>query len=156
METVETVETSELLLKVEKKYRNNGISLTEKRLKVLTVLLIAKQSLSAYDIVDGYQQEFNQSIPAMSVYRILDFLIKIGAVHKLVSLNQFLVCEHAACEHKHQNVQFLICDECHSVQEVLLGDNVINSLNQSVKNAGFSLNAPQLELHGTCIKCLST
>ncbi|MGH1426774.1 MAG: Fur family transcriptional regulator [Arenicella sp.] len=142
--------------KVQQKYQRKGISFTEKRQKILTILLEAEQALSAYDIVDAYQKEYAQSMPPMSVYRILDFLIEIGAVHKLESVNQFMACEHAACEHSHQKAQFLICDDCHSVQEIVLGESVLHSLDSSVLEAGFSMKSLQLELHGTCLKCLDS
>ncbi len=145
--------SSKLLDRVAQKYKSKGISLTEKRQKILAVLLNAKQALSAYDIVDAYKEEFNQSIPAMSVYRILDFLMEIDLVHKLESVNQFLVCEHAACEHEHAKAQFLICDDCHSVQEISVDKSVFNTLSNSVANSGFSLRPLQLELHGTCLAC---
>ncbi len=147
------MDSSKLLSKVDQKYKNRGIKLTEKRQKVLSVLLNAKQSLSAYEIVDAYKEEFNQPIPAMSVYRILDYLMEIDLVHKLESVNQFLVCEHAACEHEHAKAQFLICDDCHSVQEISVDKSVFNTLNKSVANSGFSLRTLQLELHGTCLAC---
>lgn len=147
--------SSKSLSKVEYKFQRKGISFTEKRQKILTVLLNAEQAISAYEIVDLYKKQYDQSIPAMSVYRILEFLIEIGAVHKLETVNQFIVCEHAACEHTHQKAQFLICDDCHSVQEIVLEKDVIDSLNHSVVNAGFSLKSPQLELHGLCVDCSS-
>ena len=142
-----------LLAKIEHKFQRKGISLTEKRQRILTILIDAQQAISAYDIVDRYQKSFNQSIPAMSVYRILDYLIDIGAVHKLESVNQYVICEHVACEHSHQKTQFLICDDCHSVQEIVLDQSIVASLNKSVLNANFSLKSPQLELHGLCSDC---
>lgn len=147
------MESSKLLSKVENKFQKKGISLTQKRQKILTILLNAKQALSAYEIVDIYQKEFAQTIPAMSVYRILDFLIDIGAVHKLESINQFIVCEHAACGHTHQKAKFLICDDCHSVQEVDLDEDILDSLNHSAVRENFSLKSSQLELHGLCVDC---
>ena len=148
-----SMKSSTLFSKVQQKYQRKGISFTEKRQKILTILLNTEQALSAYDIVEVYQKEFEQSMPPMSVYRILDFLIEIGAVHKLESVNQFMACEHVACEHSHQKSQFLICDDCHSVQEVVLEDSVFRSLDSSVMDAGFSLKSMQLELHGTCEEC---
>ena len=56
-----------------------GGRLTPKRRQVLEILLQKPQPLSAYEIADQYQQILSETIPAMSVYRMLDFLISQGA-----------------------------------------------------------------------------
>ena len=89
----------------------------------------------------------------MSVYRMLDFLMEKGLVHKLSSTNKFLACSHISCDHAHQTPQFLICDSCHSVNEIGLDRTLISALEKSIDAKHFQLNSPQLELHGLCEGC---
>ena len=87
----------------------SGVKLTRKRQHVLMVLLSSKKPLSAYEISEKHKDQFNESLPVMSVYRMLDFLIKEKLVHKLETANQYIACAHIACDHQHETPQFLIC-----------------------------------------------
>ena len=78
------------------------------------VLLASATPLSAYEIVDRYKTQFQESLPVMSVYRMLDFLIQEKLVHKLETAGQYMSCAHIACDHQHETPQFLICDRCGS------------------------------------------
>jgi len=89
----------------------------------------------------------------MSVYRMLKFLMQENLVHKLSLTNKYIACSHIACNHEHNIPQFLICDSCEQIQEVGVNKDIIQALRSSVENAEFSLNSPQLELHGTCKDC---
>ena len=130
-----------------------GVRLTPKRQNILLVLLLSEAPLSAYDIIDRYRERYQESLPAMSVYRILNFLVENKLVHKLETTNQFLPCAHIACDHQHEIPQFLICDRCHEVAEVGLRKTLVRELQESVRRAGFSLTSRQLELYGICAKC---
>ena len=151
------------MLSIEQKLHNavqkcqrNGQRLTNKRKQILTALLKADKAISAYDIMDFCKREFDTSIPAMSVYRILDFLRAQGLIHKLNLANKYLVCSHISCNHQHQASQFLICISCYKVKEIsinqLLSDEVSNQANQ----AGFDLVSPKLEINCICITCKKT
>jgi len=50
-----------------------GSRLTQKRKQILTGLVKSKKALSAYELIDFCKQEYGESLPAMSVYRILVF-----------------------------------------------------------------------------------
>lgn len=130
-----------------------GQRLTEKREKILRVLLASEAPLSAYDILDQYRAIYGESMPAMSVYRMLQFLEDSQLVHKLETTNQYLPCIHIRCDHEHSAAQFLICDNCQHVQEIALSDSVVKELTDCVKENGFKLTNSQLELHGLCETC---
>lgn len=131
-----------------------GLRLTAKRRKVLLTLLQADTPLSAYELAAHYQAAFAESIPTMSVYRILDFLVQFKLAHKLDTTNQYLACAHIACDHRHEVPQFLICDQCHGVAEIGVSKAMVEQLRQSVERTGFRLKHRQLELHGVCASCL--
>ena len=65
---------SDVLDHAEKQCEQNSSRLTPKRKKILQELLKSKKALSAYEIADIYNKSSNESIPTMSVYRILEFL----------------------------------------------------------------------------------
>ena len=129
------------------------IKLTEKRLNLFASLLHAEEALSAYELAETYKANFDQSIPAMSVYRILDFLTEQGLVHKLDSANKYIACSHLTCSHQHEIPQFLICETCNSVTEIGVKKTVMADLTASVEQTGFTLSSQQLELKGFCSNC---
>lgn len=130
-----------------------GINLTPKRKNVLGLLMVSDTPLSAYELADQFKEQFGQSIPPMSIYRMLDFLTENNLAHKLTSENKFISCAHSNCDHAHQVPQFLICENCHHVKEVGIQKEVFNLLKQSVEQAGFSLKQSQIELKCLCSDC---
>lgn len=148
-----TPSIDELVSNAQRACSDSGVRLTKKRQNVLLILLRSKTPLSAYDITEHYQQQFKEAIPAMSVYRMLDFLLEEKLAHKLETSNQFLACSHIACDHAHELPQFLICDQCHNVREIGVGSELVRQLKQSVERTGFQLASRQMELHGTCGDC---
>ncbi len=149
-----TENINQALHKAQSECNRSGLRLTDKRCNILKILLQVTEPLSAYDIADHYKTEYGESLSAMSAYRMLDFLLQAGLVHKLETTNQYLACSHIVCEHEHQVPQFLICDQCHSVIEVGLRKQLINELKASIASTGFVLSNQQLELHGLCEVCL--
>lgn len=147
------MDTKKAINQAEKSCTEHGGKLTPKRKVVLELLLENAQPQSAYELADLYQRKMSEKIPAMSVYRMLEFLIEQGLVHKLASTNKFLACSHITCDHKHETPQFLICDSCQSVSEVGIDTKLIDALEKSIQQNHFQLNSPQLELHGLCQNC---
>ncbi|SEN04870.1 Fur family transcriptional regulator [Nitrosomonas marina] len=149
------VEIEKIIKKLQEACALAGVKLTSKRKNVLIVLLNSQTPLSAYEIADRYKAHFQGSLPVMSVYRILDFLIKEKLVHKLETSGQYISCAHIACDHQHEAPQFLICDRCGSVMEVGLKKPIVDEIERSVLDTGFTLAHRQLELHGICKHCLN-
>src|SRR3546814_6292974 len=82
-----------------------------------------------------------------TVYRSLEFLLANGFVHKLDSINAYIVCHHPrAAQH---SVPFLICDRCHHAVE-LEDEQVVDLLHKSARELGFHAQAQTLEVHGLC------
>lgn len=131
-----------------------GARLTKKRKQVLTGLIESEKALSAYELIDFCKQRFGETLPAMSVYRILEFLEQQGLVHKLNLANKYVACMHISCDHAHSVPQFLICQSCSKVKEISINQSTITELSQTVKNAGYDLYSPQVELNCLCESCL--
>jgi len=130
-----------------------GVRVTAKRVNVLSLLLLSKKAISAYDLVDLYQQVFKQPVPVITVYRVLDFLQDKNLAHKLETANKYVACTHTNCNHKHPASQFLICKECLKVKELSISQTKFDELKQTIEEAGFHLNDPQLEMNCICDVC---
>jgi Fur family zinc uptake transcriptional regulator len=149
------MKAEDVIKHAEQSCNENGGRLTKKRKQILQLLLDNHGPLSAYELADLYHEVTHEKIPAMSVYRMLDFLIEFKLVHKLASTNKFMACSHIACDHEHKTPQFLICDDCNSVNEIDIDSKLIGALEKSIEDKQFKLKSPQLELHGVCESCQS-
>ena len=134
----------------------HGARLTNKRKIILSGLLEVDKAMSAYELVDYCKDHLDESIPAMSVYRILDFLQEEHLVHKLNLANKYIACAHITCDHEHGVQQFLICGSCQRVEEISINKSTINTLRRNVESAGFHLVSPQLEMNCLCNDCLDS
>lgn len=139
----------------ERHCKKHGARLTEKRKQVLSGLLQSEKALSAYELVEYCKTAFGESIPAMSVYRILDFLQDKRLVHKLNLVNKYVACAHIIGEHDHEVPQFLICAKCQRVKEISLNKSTLEALQDNVEKAGFHLASPQLEINCLCENCMA-
>lgn len=133
----------------------HGSRLTNKRKQVLTGLLQSEKALSAYELIGVCKEEFGETLPAMSMYRILDFLEEEHLVHKLNLANKYVACSYITCNHDHGVPQFLICSQCQKVKEVSISQSTIAELRQNVEHAGFHLASPQLEMNCICDNCMA-
>jgi len=151
--TMTTNESNKTLARAAEKCLQAGSKLTDKRAMILKVLVDAAAPLSAYEVVDRYNEDSLKTMPPMSAYRILDFLVSAQLAHKLTSENKYVACSHIACSHKHEIPQFLICQNCHQVKEVDIEHDIIESLQRQVNTAGYKLVNSQLELDCLCEAC---
>lgn len=138
----------------ERHCKAHGSRLTNKRKQVLSCLLQSEKAMSAYELVDFCKVEFGETIPAMSVYRILSFLQGEHLVHKLNLANKYVACAHITRDHAHAVTQFLICGQCQKVKEISIDKSTIAELQKSVEQAGFQLISPQLEMNCICEACI--
>jgi Fur family zinc uptake transcriptional regulator len=152
MNTIANIEN--VIDEAEQRCKKQGARLTDKRKRVLSGLLYSDTALSAYELVDYCRTEHGHAIPAMSVYRILDFLQSQHLVHKLNLANKYVACAHITCAHDHGVPQFLICGSCQRVSEIAVAKSTIKAIERSVDAAGFQLVSPQLEMDCLCEKCV--
>lgn len=131
----------------------SGVRFTEKRRRILRTLVDSNVPLSAYEVAAEYNKNSDEGMPAMSVYRILDFLESESLVHKLSSNKKYVACSHIACSHEHEQPQFLICYRCQAVKEIAFKRSTINDLRSQVEQSGFKMINSQLEFDCVCEKC---
>jgi Fur family zinc uptake transcriptional regulator len=129
-----------------------GVRLTPLRRRVLQALAESHSPLGAYEIVERLKKT-REPVPAMSVYRALDFLLAEGLAHRIESQNAFLACIHG---HETDDiVLFLLCERCKRVAEVTSGA-LGRDLSQATRGVGFSAKARVLEVSGLCNACKKT
>lgn len=132
-----------------------GKQLTAKRKLLLKALLHADKALSAYELIDYCNIHFSETIQAMTVYRVLDFLEREHFAHKLNGSNKYIICSHILCDHDHGIAQFLICSKCDKITEQIIAPRIIASLQSHAQQTGFTVSEPQLEITGVCHECVS-
>ncbi len=81
-----------ILQSAQEKCANAGVKLTDKRQKILQIMIQSDVPLSPYEVVDQYNAAFDAKMPANSAYRILDFLAEENLAHNwLQPINTSLV-----------------------------------------------------------------
>lgn len=141
-------EITKLTKQVEAFCADRGIRFTEPRRYVLEIVAAAKKPIGAYDILAALGKKIENPKPP-TAYRAIEFLEENGFVHKIESLNAFVLCH---TDHRHNGSQFLICDSCGDVTEAHLC-HVPDDLSRKTQEAGFRVSSWNTELHGTCKNC---
>ena len=107
------------------------------------ILIRDHKPLGAYDILDALSKEGFSSSPPIA-YRVLDFLIEKGLVHKIHGLNSFIACAYAGCAHI---PAFVICRKCDNVAELRGEENIPKASSSSLD---FKIENAMIEISGVC------
>jgi len=142
------------LIQAEKKCRQQGMRFTSKRRLVLSALLQVEKAVSAYELIELVEIQFQQTIAPMSIYRILAFLEKCQLVHKINIANKYVACADIINGPPHRTSQLLFCHQCQRVDEVKLEPEKLSELNISAAQFGYQLLSPHIELNCICNTCL--
>jgi Fur family zinc uptake transcriptional regulator len=124
-----------------------GESFTPLRRRVLELLLDQPGPAKAYDLLPLLDTEKQAKPP--TIYRALDFLVRMGLAHKIESLNAFVACDVGACE---RSTIFLICEKCGGAEEFDAGHALID-LKDAAKKDGFAIRRTMIEASGLCMAC---
>lgn len=141
-------EIQKLVRMVEGYCEERGLRFTEPRKLVLEIIAGSKKPIGAYDVLAQLGKALEQPKPP-TAYRAIEFLQENGFIHRIESLNAYVIC-HAG--HKHQGSQFLVCDSCGQVTEAHLCA-LPKDLERKTQEAGFALSSWSAELHGQCRQC---
>lgn len=129
----------------------DDLKLTRNQSLVLSVLQSSDQPLSAYRILDRLRDEGFKA--PLQVYRALEKLIEAGRIHRLESLNAFVVCSHSKHGQIHPRITaFQICESCGKVDE-FHSDMVEDALAFHARSSGFKVRSSTIEVHGLCAAC---
>lgn len=127
-----------------------GAQLTALRRHVLSLILEAKNPLTAYQLLDRLKETRRSAVPP-TIYRALDFLLEQGLIHKLERLSAFVACVETG--HKCP-VQFLICRQCGGVTEIE-DQAAADALEHAAEREGFHARSTVVEIEGTCAGCFT-
>ena len=141
--------SNSLLQQAQQVCQNKGVRFTKVREQVFVLLAKHEGAVGAYDLLDELKELDPAAKPA-TIYRALDFLSKQGFVHKIESINAFVMCHHfGECNHP---VQLLICDDCGHVEEIQ-SNNFDLALRAMADINGFTISHQIVEAHGSCKNC---
>ena len=119
-------------------------TLTKNQRIVLNLLQDSGEPLKAYFILDSLKKEGLNS--PLQVYRALDKLVELGKIHKVESLNSFIICNNSNCA---SNTAFTICERCGKVKEIK-NNNLTEGVNELVRENKLNITRYNLEFYVVC------
>ena len=124
-------------------------SLTPLRRHILAELHQRGRPCGAYDLADACRTETGRRIRATSVYRVLEFLSKLGLVTHLPARNAFVLLD----SHSSSEVQLVfVCVRCGTVFPY--EDSITTrAINKSARTSGFRMDFSAIEVRGFCARC---
>ncbi|HWA00308.1 MAG TPA: Fur family transcriptional regulator [Caulobacterales bacterium] len=125
-----------------------GESLTPLRRRVLELLIDHEGPAKAYDLLAHLGHGDAPAKPP-TVYRALDFLVRMGLAHRIESLNAFVACDIGACA---RSTIFLICEKCGGAEEFDAGHALVD-LSEAANRDGFEIHRTMIEASGVCSEC---
>lgn len=137
-----------LVKSVEDFCAEQGLRFTDPRRHVLEIIASANKPLGAYDVLEHLARHIENPKPP-TAYRAIEFLVEHGFVHRIESLNAYVVC---GTDHRHIGSQFLVCDGCGDVIEAHLC-HLPQDLEKQVNAQDFKVNRWNAEIHGLCGGC---
>lgn len=138
-----------ILFQAKKICQARNVRLTPQREEILRLVADKPYAISAYDLLDLLRISEPQAKPT-TIYRGLEFLLEQGFIHKIESINSYVICPHFE-DPKHTSVM-LICNSCGSVVENN-SQTVETAIIKLAKQTGFQLSHIVVENHGLCSPC---
>ena len=134
--------------KAENILKQNRLSITDSRQKILELFFSRKGALSHSDI----ENKTGQSIDRVTVYRTLQTFVESGIIHHIPTTDnssKYALCKND-CEpgHHHDNHVHFICDECNKT--VCLDEVVVPAVKLP---KGFIPQHTEMVITGICGAC---
>ena len=125
-------------------------SLTPTRVLIIKTLSKYSKPRSAYDLQEEINKKKDVCINISTIYRVLEFWMKIGLIHKIASVNKFLLCVTPQDKHTHM---LNFCTKCEKVIETCNEKMGLN-LKKSTAKLDLSLNSTcSIEIPVICASC---
>lgn len=122
-----------------------GERLTAMRRRVLGLILAAPQPVKAYDLLLDMGEDGRPAKPP-TAYRALDFLSRLGLIHRIETLNAYVPCLDDHDDHDCAGPELYICEACGDVAER-------HRHATDDPPPGFRLNRSVVEHYGRCAGC---
>jgi Fur family zinc uptake transcriptional regulator len=140
---------SSALAKAEARCEQKTAQLTPLRRQVLELILNVHQPVGAYDLLEQLALRTQKRVAPPTVYRALEFLVEMGLVHRIASLNAYLACN---ASDNHGEAVFFICRNCRNALEIN-SDAITAAIADTAKKARFAAEKQTVEVLGTCPQC---
>lgn len=128
--------------------RENGERITANRRRLVEIMALVERPVSPYDL-ETLLRSRGENVLAVSIYRALEPLERLGLVHRLAFTGGYLPCrlpDSLGCHHH------LTCRACGSVEEVPCpGLAAQESLVSTA--SGYRVEAHVAEFNGLCRTC---
>ena len=134
---------------IENYFIEKNLQFTPLRRKVFEILMRDHKPLGAYEVLEALGKEGFSSSPPIA-YRVLDFLMEHGFVHKIQGLNAYIACSHP--NHNHSPA-FVICRKCEKVAEIDGKKSGVSFATADIED--FEVEKTSVEMTGVCITCSS-
>lgn len=128
--------------------QSQGARLTPLRKSLLQIIYSQNEQLSAYELL-RLLRAVHSNAEAMTVYRSLDFLQKMGFIHKIATKNAYTACDMP--QHRHAS-QLLLCEICGQAQEISAPELGI-IFKKVLTSYQFKQSDKPLEITGICKSC---
>ena len=125
-------------------------SLTPSRTLVIKTLSKHKKPISAYELRDEINNNGDVSINISQIYRVLEFWIDLGLIHKISSINKFLLCITPEEKHTHM---LNLCTVCEKVFETCNEQMGLNLKKSTAKLDLAFNNTRSIEIPVICPQC---
>ena len=102
-------------------------SLTPSRTLVIKTLSKHKKPISAYELRDEINNNGDVSINISQIYRVLEFWIDLGLIHKISSINKFVLCIKPEEKHTHMLNFCTVCEKVFETCNEKMGLNLKKS-----------------------------
>lgn len=145
MNTHTPKDLSQQLARAKRIAEDKGGRFTPLRAHIYTLVCEQEGAVKAYDLLDKLSPEHGSPKPP-TVYRALEFLSKLGLVHRVEALNAFIACDHSHAGHL---AEFFVCETCESVEERHAHDH------SDCRPEGFQIRRSVVEHYGACQNCVS-
>ena len=110
---------------------------------------MSERPVSAYELIALLEQRQKRKIAPLTVYRHLDFLIRVGLVHRLESMQSYVPCDRPG--HRHES-RYLLCSSCRRADEVE-SKPLESLLHKIADQRGFQAENTVVEIRGLCERC---
>ena len=125
-------------------------SLTLSRTLVIKTLSKYKKPISAYELRDEINSNGDVNINISQIYRVLEFWIDLGLIHKISSINKFLLCITPKEKHTHM---LNFCTVCEKVFETCNEQMGLNFKKSTAKLDLTFNNTRCVEIPVICTQC---
>ena len=125
-------------------------SLTPSRTLVIKTLAKHKKPISAYKLRDEINKNKGFVINISQIYRVLEFWIDLGLIHKISSINKFLLCATPEEKHTHMLNYCTVCEKVFETCNRRMGLNFKKSTARL--NLAFN-NTRSVEIPVICPRC---